>query len=177
MTQRQASRTLDPIDITDYDPSWPRWFEREHERLIGALGEMVVAIEHVGSTAVPGVAAKPVLDILMTTRPFPLPATAVAAIEALGYRYRGENGIPGRQYFRTVPHARHLHVYAPGHPDVELMPLFRDYLRAHPETAGEYEALKRTLAERHRLDREAYTEGKHTFVTAIVERAGAAGRT
>ncbi|MGH2583641.1 MAG: GrpB family protein [Dehalococcoidia bacterium] len=170
--RRQANRTVDPIDVTDYDPSWPRWFERERERLVGALGDVAVTIEHVGSTAVPGLAAKRVLDILMTAEPFPLPEPAIAAIEALGYRYRGENGIPGRQYFRTVPHARHLHVYAPGHPDVERTLLFRDYLRTHPEAAREYEALKRTLAERYPLDRGAYTEGKRAFVAAIVERAG-----
>ena len=167
------SGAVEPIEVVPYDPSWPAWFEGEQARLRSALGETAVAIEHAGSTAVPGLAAKPVLDIVMTAAPFPLPEDAIAAVMTLGYGYLGENGIPGRQYFRTRPHARHLHVFAPGDAEAERMLRFRDYLRAHPGAAREYEALKLALATRHRLDRDAYVEGKSALVRRLDARARA----
>jgi GrpB-like predicted nucleotidyltransferase (UPF0157 family) len=163
----------EPIEVVDYDPAWPQWFEQERDRLRQVLGTQAVSIDHIGSTAVPGLAAKPVLDILVAAEPFPLPAAMIAAIEALGYEYRGENGIPGRQYFRTRPHARHLHVFAPGSEAAQQHLLFRDYLRTHPEAVRDYASLKRRLMTEHRLDREAYTDGKADLVRCILERARA----
>jgi GrpB-like predicted nucleotidyltransferase (UPF0157 family) len=95
----------------------------------------------------------------------------VAAIESLGYEYKGENGIPGRQYFRTRPHTRHLHIFAPGSLEAEQHLLFRDYLRSHPEAARDYAVLKRRLAAEHSQNREAYTEGKAELVRAILDMA------
>jgi GrpB-like predicted nucleotidyltransferase (UPF0157 family) len=164
---------IKPIEVVTYDPDWPRWFEAEQDRLIRVLGSRAVSIDHIGSTAVPGLAAKPVIDILATVEPFPLPPEVVAAVESFGYEYKGEYGIAGRQYFRTRPHARHLHVFAPGSAEAEQHLLFRDYLRSHPEPAREYEALKRRLAAEHRLNREAYTEGKADLVRAILDTARA----
>lgn len=167
----QVEGAVEPIEVVEYDPAWPRSFERERSRLVAALEDCALAIEHIGSTAVPGLAAKPVLDILITARPFPLSGRGIGAVEALGYHYLGENGIAGRQYFRTRPHLRHLHVFAPGAIEAENHLLLRDFLRAHPEAAEEYAALKRDLARRHRLDREAYVEGKGALVATLLDAA------
>lgn len=161
----------EPIEVVDYDPAWPLWFEQERDRLRQVLGQQAVSIDHIGSTAVPGLAAKPILDILVIAEPFPLVPASVAAIEALGHEYRGENGIPGRQYFRTRPHARHLHVFAPGSEAARQHLILRDYLRTHPEAVRDYAALKLRLATEHRLDREAYTDGKSDLVRSILEKA------
>ena len=161
-----------PVEIVPYDAAWPIRFEEEARHLRGVLQPWLAgSIEHIGSTAVPGLAAKPVLDILVTAEPFPLPPAIVATVESLGYEYKGENGIVGRQYFRTRPHARHLHVFAPGSVEAEKHLRFRDFLRTHPEAALDYAALKRRLAVEHRLNREAYTDGKADLVRAILDLA------
>ena len=162
----------DPVEVVDYDPAWAGLFERERARLRAALGPLAAAIEHVGSTAVPGLAAKPVLDILVGAAPFPLLDDALAALAPLGYEYRGDS-VPGRQFFRTNPRTRHLHVVAFGGEEWERLVLFRDYCRAHPEVAAEYEALKRRLATDHPDERARYTEGKNAFIQAVLRRARA----
>ena len=137
------------------------------------LGPLAAAVEDVGSTAVPGLAAKPVLDILVGAAPFPLPDDALAALAALGYEYRGDNGVPGRQFFRTNPRTRHLHVVEFGGEEWLRLTLFRDYCRAHAEVAQQYEALKRRLATDHPHERRRYTEGKAAFIEAVLRRAPA----
>jgi GrpB-like predicted nucleotidyltransferase (UPF0157 family) len=163
----------DPIEVVEHDARWAETFARERERLSGALGELAVAIEHVGSTAVPGLAAKPILDIMVGVERTPLPESALVALGALGYQYRGDSGIPGKQYFRTNPRTRHLHVVELGGEEWLRTLAFRDYLRAHPTAVQEYEALKRELARRHRDDRGRYLEGKASFIRAILARSGA----
>jgi GrpB-like predicted nucleotidyltransferase (UPF0157 family) len=120
----------------------------------------------------PGLAAKPVLDILVGAAPFPLLDDALAALAPLGYEYRGDS-VPGRQFFRTNPRTRHLHVVAFGGEEWERLVLFRDDCRAHPEVAAEYEALKRRLATDHSGERARYTEGKNAFIQAVLRRARA----
>jgi GrpB-like predicted nucleotidyltransferase (UPF0157 family) len=163
----------DPVEVIDHDRSWGELFQRERERLREALGPLAAAVEHVGSTAVPGLAAKPVLDILVGAAPFPLPDEGLAALAALGYEYRGDNGVPGRQFFRTNPRTRHLHVVELGGEEWQRLILFRDYCRAHPSVAREYEALKRRLAIDHPHERGRYTEGKAAFIEAVLGRAEA----
>jgi GrpB-like predicted nucleotidyltransferase (UPF0157 family) len=115
--------------------------------------------------------AKPVLDIAVGVDPFPLPEDKLAALAVLGCDYRGENGVQGRQFFRTNPRTRHLHVMAFGSDGWRRYLAFRDYLRAHPEVARDYGQLKRTLAERYRSERARYTEAKTEFVNAVLRRA------
>ncbi len=162
----------DPVVIVDYDPRWAEMFEAEKTRILNALCELNVVVEHVGSTSVPGLAAKPIIDIFVIV---PDPATGEKAVEpltALGYEYRGEQGIPGRFYFgKGRPRTHHLHLYPRGHPEIERHLLFRDYLRTHPDAAQEYAELKRDLVEKFRKEREAYTEGKSDFVKSIVSKA------
>jgi GrpB-like predicted nucleotidyltransferase (UPF0157 family) len=164
-----------PIILVEYDPSWVQKYEMEQERILDALGDcteggVLYDIAHVGSTSVPGLAAKPCLDIAARVHPLPLPDERVAALELLGYEHLGEYGIPGRHFFRKGPHEVHLHVVSF---DTEHWPryvLFRDYLRAHPQAARRYERLKRELASKHHHDREAYTNGKGPLIQEL-ERA------
>lgn len=159
----------------DYDPRWPGLFAEEAKRLRQAIGGALVAVEHVGSTSIPGLSAKPVIDILVGVRVLGEGEKAVPALDALGYEYRGENGIPGRLFLRKglVEYRRthHLHMVGMGHEQWASMLSFRDYLRAHPDEAGRYEALKRDLASQFRGDRRAYTDGKAEFVEAVLAKA------
>ena len=151
------------IEIAAYNPGWRRAFEAETAAILEACRPRVVEVHHVGSTAVPGLAAKPVLDMLPVAAG---PAEALAAaprMTALGYRYRGENGISGRFYFEKAVDGRtvaHVHMFPLGHPAIRTHLAFRDYLRAHPDAARDYERLKRDLAMKHRNDREAYTDAR-----------------
>ncbi len=161
-----------PVVIVDYDPRWAEMFESEKRHILDALRELNVTVEHVGSTSVPGLAAKPIIDIMVIV---PDPATGektIAPLTALGYEYRGELGILGRFYFgKGNPRTHHLHMYPRGHSEIERHLLFRDYLRTHPEAALEYAELKRVLAEKYRDDREAYNEAKSDFVKSIEAKA------
>ena len=159
------------IVISAYDPEWAIQYDREQLAIMQALGPYVAQIEHVGSTSVPGLAAKPIIDIGIDLNTYPLPHEAIEAMEALGYTHRGELGIPGSHYFvKGTPRTHHVHSYSPGNPEWEAHVLFRDYLRAHPEAARQYEQLKRDLAARH-TDVNAYAEDKTDFVKATLARA------
>ena len=165
---------MNEVIIVDYDPQWPALFAQEAEVIRQAVGDGLVAVEHVGSTSIPGLAAKPVIDILVGVTSLAVGVKAVPALEALGYEYRGENGIPGRLYFckGLVRYRRthHLHMVETDHEQWTPMLSFRDHLRAHPDDARRYEALKRDLAVQFRDDRRAYTDGKEDFVKAILEK-------
>jgi GrpB-like predicted nucleotidyltransferase (UPF0157 family) len=156
----------DPIVIVDYDPRWPAEFERLRDRAAAATGELALAIEHVGSTAVPGLAAKPVIDLVVVVAPGDV-GSAVERLEAVGYTHRGNLGVEGREAF-SVPHGEarhHLYVCPADSEELRAQLAFRDGLRADPELAAAYEAVKRRLAELYRDDRTAYTEAKTEFVT------------
>jgi GrpB-like predicted nucleotidyltransferase (UPF0157 family) len=172
-----------PILILDYDPAWPALFQEERARLQGAIGEWAVAIEHVGSTAVPGLAAKPIIDIGVALRSFEDALHCITPLFELGYQCLGEYGIPGRVFFRKltdtplpgqdgggVGRTHHVHAYQQDHYEFVQQTLFRDYLRAHPETAREYEQVKRRLAVEH-TDMNEYAMAKSDFVRDILARA------
>lgn len=162
-----------PIIIEDYDPSWPRSFEAIQARITPALDKFVTAIEHVGSTAVPGLAAKPIIDIDVLLRsPDDLPL-AIEALNGLGYQHQGTLGISGRDAFVAPSHdvRHHLYVCSPSTPEFRRHIMFRDYLRRNPKEAAEYARLKRNLSGRFSIDREAYTEAKTEFIEEILRRA------
>ena len=166
----------EPVVLEPYDPAWPQRYEEERRRIAAALGEMVEGgvldgLEHIGSTSVPGLRAKPCIDIMARVHPLPLPQDKVDALVALGYEYLGEHGFPGRHYFRRGPHDVHLHVVGFESDYWARHRLFRDYLRAHPEAARRYQALKLELAARFREDRAAYTEGKSELVEQLEREA------
>jgi GrpB-like predicted nucleotidyltransferase (UPF0157 family) len=159
-----------PVEIVPYDPAWPARFESER-----ALLEPLVAawldggVHHVGSTAVPGLAAKPIVDIMAGVRDLDQARAAIPVLEAESYCY-----FPYREYFHwfckpSEAHREfHLILIEPTHPQWRARLAFRDRLRTHPETAAEYEALKRRLADEHHADREAYTDAKADFVERVV---------
>ncbi|MHB8947343.1 MAG: GrpB family protein, partial [Bacillota bacterium] len=135
--------------------------------------DLAVAIKQVGGTAVPGLAAKPIIDIDVVVGSAADVPAAIERLAAIGYVHEGEKGIPGREAFRwPAGEARHhLYVMTQGCPELRRHLVFRAYLRAHPDAVREYGELKRRLAERFRDDREAYTEGKTEFVDRVLKRA------
>ena len=155
------------VTVIEYDPAWPLEFEREASRIRGALGENCLEVYHIGSTSVPGLAAKPIIDILPVVRSLEAVDAAKDSLEALGYEYLGEFGIPGRRYLRKGGDERthQVHVFA-AEDEVNITRhlAFRDYLREHPDVRDEYAALKRSLAARFPWDIDAYCEGKERFV-------------
>jgi len=166
----------------DYDPSWSARFEAICADIERACGERIVCVEHVGSTAIPGMAAKPIIDVQPGLRAFEDGFACIQPLERLGYLSRGEWGMPGRHYF-VRDHAdglrEHVHMLAMNSERWHEMPLFRDYLIAHPEEARAYETLKRDLAEQFKLDRDQYTNAKAAFVhnaLVLAREWDAAGR-
>ena len=166
---------MDEVVLAAYDPSWPEIFAGEAEAIRQVLGDVLIGIEHVGSTSVPGLTSKPVIDIVVTVTSLAAGTAAIRALEALGYDCRGENGIPGRLFFRKgaieFKRTHHLHLIEAGHEQWESMLAFRDYLRSHPGDARRYEELKRALAVKFRDNRSAYTNGKAEFVRAVLWKA------
>ncbi len=163
------------VAVVEYDPSWPARFAALASRAAAALARapgVPARIEHVGSTAVPGLPAKPVIDLDVVVEPEDVPR-AVARLAALGYVHEGDKGLPGREAFRPPPGdpRHHLYVCTPDAPAYRDHVLFRDYLRARPDVAAEYAALKRVLAARHAGERDAYQAAKGAFVTAVTRRA------
>jgi GrpB-like predicted nucleotidyltransferase (UPF0157 family) len=166
----------DTVRLEPHNSDWAEQFFLERTRILRVLGEtgrggVAWAVHHVGSTAIPGIHAKPVLDILLEVYPAPLEEEHIAALESLGYEYRGEAGVPGRQFFRTEPRTRHLHAFKLDSPEVHDHLLFRDYLRAHPVEANRYEALKLELAQAFPDDRPAYTNGKAALIGELLGSA------
>lgn len=171
------------IEVVDPDPAWRTRFEAERARLREAferarVADEVVAIEHVGSTAVPGLAAKPVVDILVGLRAWPASPQAIEAMEALGYVHRGEAGIVGRHYLQDAPpgqpRTRQIHAVAHGGRIWREQLRFRDHLRTHPRDRDAYARLKRELARTHRHDVMGYLEGKRPLIRDVLARARAA---
>lgn len=167
----------DFIEVVPYDPGWPPAFEEAAAKLSSALQPWIVEIEHIGSTAVPGLAAKPVIDILVGVRSLDQSAEIVAAAEGLGYEYvpEFEVELPFRRYFRRWAAGRRTHqVHLVERSNVEWWDrhvAFRDWLRGHPEDLDAYANLKKRLAEHHPQDRIAYTDGKTDFIRSIEQRA------
>ena len=163
----------EPVAVVEWSSEWATQFERYATRLCGALGSLPLAIEHVGSTAVPGLPAKPSSTSTSSSVATPNVAEAVRRLARVGYRHEGDLGIPGREAFTWPPGEQRHHVYVvvvDGAAHAAHV-LFRDYLRAHPGTAREYAELKRRLAGAHAADRAAYTEGKTRFVERVLAAA------
>jgi len=160
------------VKLLPHDERWHALFEEERVRLQNAVGEFVEAVEHVGSTSVCGIAAKPVLDIAAAISDKTMGERCVAPIKNLGYIYRGENGIAGRFYFvKGAPESRthHLHLLPANSDELKNHLFFRDYLRANSDAAAEYDKLKKELARKYSNDRDAYLGGKAAFVKRILK--------
>ena len=171
------------IAVVPYDSRWPADFERERDRIRRALGDVALRIDHHGSTAVAGLAAKPVIDIQVSVaRLHPIDGYA-AALERIGYVHLPHDDDARCPFFHRPaewPHTHHVHLVEAGGGEERRTLAFRDYLRAHPEAARDYEALKRDLARDHDGDcaesREAYARAKRAFVERIIAAAARPSR-
>ena len=165
-----------PVIIVPYDPFWPVSFQEEAARIKSAVGSLLTSLEHIGSTSVPGLAAKPVIDMLAGLNSLSDTPALVASLSPLGYVYEPEREqvLPDRRYFSKMKKGLlgyHLHMVEPS-TDFYIRHLaFRDYLRAHPDAAAEYAALKIKLSKQYRSDREGYTNAKTAFIKDIENKA------
>lgn len=167
------------IVVFESDPAWPMMFERERRRVETALGPIVLAIEHIGSTAVPGLAAKPIIDLLVGVRSMAeARSSCLEGLQALGYRYLAEYEawLPDEMLFRKGmpgPWTHHAHVLEPSSPRWDEYIELRDYLRRHPEIAGAYANLKKALALVFGDDIAGYRDAKRPFLQAVIAKAQA----
>jgi GrpB-like predicted nucleotidyltransferase (UPF0157 family) len=162
------------IEVVAYRAEWPALFEKEAAWIREACGDWVIAVEHIGSTSVPGLAAKPILDIMPGLAQTDDGHRTVEGMRRIGYEYHGEHGMPGRFHFdRGVSGATvvHVHMFEVGTYNWRRHLAFRDTLRRDAAVAAEYQRLKIDLAIRFRNDRKAYTDAKSAFVQAVVAKA------
>jgi len=169
------------IKLVEYDPSWPEKFQRLKSIYVKFLGNLLLEVEHVGSTAIPGICAKPHLDIDLVIESYSSFEEVKDALAGLGYEYQGDFGIEGREAFRRkdemVPwdgsnskkYSHNLYVCPEDSRELKRHLAFRDHLREDEECRNRYDELKRRLARKHRDDREAYTEGKTKFIERVLE--------
>jgi GrpB-like predicted nucleotidyltransferase (UPF0157 family) len=162
----------EPIAICDYDPAWAQRFEQEKAALLEAVGEFIVEIEHFGSTAVPGLAAKPVVDVLVGLKQYPIPDEAIYTLERIGYEFLGEAGVSGRLYFRKrQPLAFNLGVVEWGGKLWRDNLLLRDYLRCNSEARDCYEQHKRGMIDAGHTQLLAYSQQKAQLVLDLLQQA------
>lgn len=167
------------VEVVPYNPVWPLEFEIEADKIKTALGKCCLDIHHVGSTSVPGLAAKPRIDIIVVLNDT---LKVIEKLEAIGYQYKGEFNIPFHFGFskRTVPQVN-LHAYETGNSEIELNLLFRDYLRSHPQDRDTYQNLKYDLLKQETSHQKqnsmfkGYTLGKDAFIKNILNKAGFQG--
>ena len=167
---------MERVEIAEYDPHWPELFQTEAPKLRLLFGDSLMALEHIGSTSVPGLAAKPIVDIQAVVRSLSVMDSVTPKLLAQGW----QQGIfaldPERRlYFKKYNPAGvrvcQLHVYNPDHPAGAAHVQFREYLRAHPDEAQRYETLKREIAARFRIGRLVYSDAKTEYIEAIVAKA------
>ena len=172
-----ATQAPAQVVLVEYNPLWPMLFEEERAQILSLTGPWVESVEHIGSTSVPGLGAKPILDIMVGLRSLSDAPQCISRLETIGYEYvpRHEAVLPERRYFHKGPsyssRTHHLHMVETTSEFWKRHLLFRDYLRAHPETARQYYELKKALAERFPTDRAAYTDAKTSFIESTVARA------
>jgi GrpB-like predicted nucleotidyltransferase (UPF0157 family) len=164
-----------PIHLADYDPAWPDLFEREAARIRRVLGDRIVLLEHVGSTAVPGLAAKSIIDILLVVPDSSEEPAYVPPLVATGYRLviREPEWFEHR-VFKGPDTNVNMHVFSPGSPEIERMLGFRDWLRTHDDERRRYEDAKRELSTRTWQYVQNYADAKTEVVEGIIARAGSA---
>ena len=161
------------VKLEPHTKQWDQLFAEEEARLRKVVGDHVVAIEHIGSTAICGISAKPIIDIAVAVKNSADGERCVKPLEGIGYEYRGEHGIAGRFYFvKGEPRTHHLHMILEDSDFWRSHLLFRDYLRENPVAAKEYEDLKLELARDYVNDRDAYLQGKSDFIENILKVAG-----
>ncbi|HYH11746.1 MAG TPA: GrpB family protein [Thermomicrobiales bacterium] len=173
MGEIASASNSDPVIVVPYSAEWPERFRALGGELRRALGDVAVRIDHIGSTSVPGLAAKPVIDIQVSVESLEPFEPIRRPLEGIGYIWRFDNPDLTKRYFRERPGTArtHIHVRRQGSWSEQVALLFRDYLRCHPDSAAEYASVKRSLAERYRYQRTSYVAAKEPFIWDIL-RAG-----
>jgi GrpB-like predicted nucleotidyltransferase (UPF0157 family) len=163
------------VEVVPHDSRWQDAFVEAAAEITTVLGDAIAAIHHIGSTAIPGIYAKPIVDLLIEVKSLTFVDARNAAMNAIGYEAMGEFGIPGRRYFRkhnvVGTRTHHIHIFEQGTPQCDRHLAFRDYMIAHPEEAQQYSQLKRNLADQYPQDIESYMDGKDSFIREKEARA------
>jgi GrpB-like predicted nucleotidyltransferase (UPF0157 family) len=152
------------IEVLDYSGTWPERFQIEKALISGVLKNLHISLHHIGSTSVPGLAAKPIIDILMETNRIADLDDYEDEMMSIGFIAKGEFGIPGRRYFQKGDRTHHLHAFGEGDPGLKRHLAYRDYLRAFPKVCADYTALKKSIALTCNNDIDLYCSGKEAFV-------------
>jgi GrpB-like predicted nucleotidyltransferase (UPF0157 family) len=165
-----------PLVIVDYDPDWPRLYEQERDLIVQAIGHIIADIEHIGSTAIPGLGAKPVIDLMVGLHRLDDAAACIPLLETIGHIYHPEfeDQVPDRRFFRKGPdwaRTHHVHMVERSSKFWADRILFRDYMRTHEEDAMVYLIMKKGLAARFGSNRRGYSDAKASFVEAILAKA------
>ncbi len=161
------------VKLEPHSEQWHQLVADANARLRQVIGDCVVAIEHIGSTSICGISAKPIIDIAVSVEKIADGERCAKALEGIGYEYRGEHGIAGRCYFvKGEPRSHHLHMVESGSDFWTSHLLFRDYLRSSASAAEEYDKLKKELARKYVENREAYQKGKTNFIENVLKIAG-----
>ncbi|EMA52463.1 MULTISPECIES: GrpB family protein [Halococcus] len=164
------------VALVPHDPGWKREYTAEVERLEPLVDEQLIEFEHVGSTAIEGLAAKPIIDMLAVVEDLDGAADLVPVLETHGYEHRPNDDVSGRLFLAKGPRTDRTHYLSVVERESDRYTeqiAFRNFLRSHPEVAAEYEELKRTLADAHSDDRDSYTAAKAAFIERVLERATA----
>ncbi len=169
------AKSVIPVEVVPYNHGWKTEFNKIKERMLEMVGDLILSAEHVGSTSVEGLSAKPIIDLDLVMESYSVLPEIIGRFQQYGYMHRGNQGIEGREVFeRTADDGfMNYHLYVcpqDGKGYLEHI-AFRDYLRAHPSAVEEYEQVKLSLARQYRYDREDYTEGKTEFVRSILDKA------
>ena len=165
------------LHLSPYRDEWLVLYESEQEIIKSAIGDHIVDIQHVGSTAIVGMPAKPILDIAIAVEEFEKARACVELLDRLGYTFKGENGIPRRHYFqKSEPCTHHIHMVEETSEEWTKLILFRDYLRSNQRVSEAYRDLKIDLLERTNGDRKSYQAAKSDFIDGVVEKARETGK-
>ena len=161
------------VGVASYNPNWKNMYKEESEKIKNILNDIIIDIHHIGSTAIPGIKAKPVIDILVEVKDIEEVDKYNHKMEELGYEAMGEYGIPKRRFFRKGENNRthHIHIFQTGNEEIERHINFKEYLIAHPDKAREYSKLKEELVNKYTYDVENYTNSKSDFIKEIDRKA------
>ena len=167
------SDSISIVEQVSHDPAWAEEFRKEAQKLREVLGDEIIAVHHIGSTSIPGITAKPIIDILVEARRIEDIDHYNDAMARHGYLALGEFGLPGRRFFvKGVPNRTHnLHIFQAGSTEIYRHLAFRDYMIAHPEDARKYSELKQKLALQYKGDMDGYCDGKDAFVKEMEKKA------
>lgn len=163
------------VEVVPHNPQWQQAFNTESQSIASIIDRNLVLIHHIGSTAIPHIYAKPIIDILVEVKEINLVTKKTSAMIALGYEAMGEFGLIGRRYFRKENslgiRTHHVHIYETNSSEIKRHLAFRDYMIAHPQAAEQYSLLKQELAKKYPDNIESYMDGKNDFIKRIEKKA------